>query len=265
MTVYGIDVSAWQGTIDWKKVSKAKGVEFVIMRAGYGTWKSGKDKKVSEYLAGCKKYNIPYGFYWYSTATTPELALQEGKSCVEVLKELGADPDYPIYIDIEQPEVLNLSQSTVSAIATAFCNVLEAAGYWAGIYMSAVPASKLLSDYVKRRYAFWVADYRGGTRAGYSAPYGIWQYGIGKKGCVSGISGEVDMDACSVAYPKLIKGSTESVVEDKSVRTYTVKKGDCLWNIAKRYYGDGSHYKTIMQANKLGSETIYENQVLIIP
>ena len=75
-----IDVSEWQGKIDWSEVAKDENVKFAILRAGYGMYTSQKDDRFEEYYAGCKRYNIPVGAYWFSYATTKEEAIQEAKS-----------------------------------------------------------------------------------------------------------------------------------------------------------------------------------------
>ena len=68
----GIDISVWQGKIDWSEVAKDENVKFAILRAGYGMYTSQKDDRFEEYYAGCKRYNIPVGAYWFSYATTKQ-------------------------------------------------------------------------------------------------------------------------------------------------------------------------------------------------
>lgn len=124
-----------------------------------------------------------------------------------------------------------------------FCNTLEAAGYWAGLYISRSPLQTYISADVANRYALWVAEY--GSKCNYGGTYGMWQYS--STGKVSGISGNVDMDICYVDYPTLIKAkglngfkaqasqtNTVTPAKPKTV-TYTVKRGDTLSAIAQRY------------------------------
>ena len=96
MTKHGIDVSEWQGDINWNKVD----TDFCIIRAGYGKSVSQKDKKFEVNYSGCKANSIPCGVYWYSYAVTPEEAVSEANACLEIIK--GKQFEYPIYFDVEQ-------------------------------------------------------------------------------------------------------------------------------------------------------------------
>lgn len=198
-TFKGIDVSKHQGRIDWKKV-KSAGIEFCIIRAGYGKTESQKDERFEENYKGCKDNGIPCGVYWYSYATSVEQAKAEAKTCLSILA--GRELQYPVYFDIEEKTTFSKGKATVSEIAKAFCDEIEKAGYWAGIYMSASPAAEYLSETVRNRYAMWIADYRYNDKAHYSGQHGMWQ--SGSTGRVNGISGYVDMDTCYTDYPTAI-------------------------------------------------------------
>ena len=197
----GIDVSEWQGSIDWKAV-KASGVEFAILRAGYGRIASQKDKTFDANYNGYKAAGIPCGVYWYSYATSEEEARQEAAACLEILK--GKQFEYPIYYDVEEQKTLQLGKDRVSAIIKAFCSELEKAGYFVGLYMSASPLSSFVTEDVKRRYVVWVAHY-GVSKPGYSGAYGMWQKS--STGKVQGIAGNVDLDECYEDYPTIIKAA----------------------------------------------------------
>ena len=98
-----IDVSGWQGDIDWAK-AKADGVEGVIIRLGYGEGNNA-DKKAQRNISECKRLGIPFGVYWYSYADTPALAKEEGTDVVAKLKQFGVNPSdlaYPVYYDLEK-------------------------------------------------------------------------------------------------------------------------------------------------------------------
>lgn len=198
MATKGIDVSKHQGKIDWKKVSA--GIEFCIVRAGYGKSASQKDERFEENYKGCKDNGIPCGVYWYSYATSVEQAKEEAKTCLSILA--GRELQYPVYFDIEEKTTFAKGKETVSEIAKAFCDETEKAGYWAGIYMSASPAAEYLTDAVRNRYAMWIADYRYKDKAHYSGPHGVWQ--SSSTGRVNGISGDVDTDICYTDYPTAI-------------------------------------------------------------
>ena len=196
MAFYGIDVSEWQGDINWSSVN----ADFAVLRAGYGRYAAQEDKKFKANYSGCKDYHIPCGVYWYSYALTAEDAVREANACLEVIK--GRKYEYPIYYDVELSEHFSLGKDAVSDIISAFLRTVESAGYWVGLYMSAY----YLKNYVRRdildRYAVWVAHYDV-TSPDYSGNYGMWQYT--STGSVSGISGNVDLDAGFVDYPALIK------------------------------------------------------------
>lgn len=194
----GIDISRYQGAPDFSRVKNS--VDFVILQAGFGKYASQKDTEFERNYSECKKYGIPVGAYWYSYAKSAAEALAEANACLEVIK--GKQFKYPIYYDLEEG-LAALGQKTVSAIAATFCNALEKAGYFAGIYISRSPAQSYLTPEVANRYALWLAEY--GSKCNYDGKFGMWQYS--SEGRVDGISGNVDMDYCYEDYPTLIKNA----------------------------------------------------------
>lgn len=192
MATNGIDVSEWQGSIDWQRVK----TDFCIIRAGYGQLASQRDKLFEENYDGCKSVSIPCGAYWYSYALSPDEAVAEANACREVLS--GKKFEYPIYFDIEEQSQFALGKKAVSDIIRAFMNALESDGYWVGLYMSAYYLENYVEDDIKERYALWIADYSANP-PDYSGNYGMWQRS--STGLVSGISGNVDLDVCYIDYP----------------------------------------------------------------
>ena len=192
----GIDVSTWQGNIDFNQV-KASGIEFVIIRAGYGN--GVKDNWFEENYRKAKAAGLNVGAYWYSYASSAEEAKQEAQGCARVLA--GKQFEYPIYFDIEEKSQLNRGQAFCSALVSAFCNEMEKMGYYAGFYASVSAALSYISSEVRNRYAFWVAQWS--SKCTYSGSYGLWQYS--SNGSVAGIGGRVDMDISYVDYPSVIK------------------------------------------------------------
>lgn len=195
----GIDISKWQGTVDFGKVTKDKNVDFVILRAGLGKVASQIDAKFNTYYAGAKAAGIPVGAYWYSYAKTVADAKLEAQACLQVIR--GKQFEMPIWYDIEEKNTFATGKNNVSAIARAFCSVLEAAGYFVGIYMSRSPATSYLASDIPTRYAMWIAEYSSSCK--YQQNYGMWQYS--DKGVISGIKGSVDLDYCYVDYISAIK------------------------------------------------------------
>ncbi|MCM1530395.1 MAG: D-Ala-D-Ala carboxypeptidase family metallohydrolase [Alistipes sp.] len=199
-TMKGIDVSAHNGNIDWQKV-KSSGIDFAILRAGYGKLVSQKDKQFENNYSGAKAAGVPVGAYWYSYATTPDEARLEAEVCISILK--GKQFEFPIFFDQEEKATLDTGKANCSAMIRAFCDVLEAAGYWVGLYTSRSALSTHIEDDIKTRYALWVAEW--GSKLNYSGSVGIWQYS--GKGSVNGISGDVDLDTAYVDYPAKVKAA----------------------------------------------------------
>ena len=196
----GIDVSVHNGNIDWNRVKNA-GIQFAILRAGYGKEISQKDTRFEENYVNAKAAGIPIGAYWYSYATTPDEARQEAEVCVSILK--GKQFEFPIYFDQEEKKTLDTGRANCSAMIRAFCEVLEKAGYWVGLYTSRSVLSTHIEDDIKTRYALWVAEW--GSKLNYSGAVGIWQYS--DKGRVDGISGDVDLDEAYVNYASKVKAA----------------------------------------------------------
>ena len=206
----GIDVSYAQGNINWSHV-KADGVKFALIRAGYGKELSQKDSQFENNYAGCKSNGIPCGAYWYSYAKSTEEAKQEAKVFLQVIK--GKSFEYPVYIDLEEKSQFALGKKICSDIVQAFCDVMENAGYYAGLYCSTSYLDSHISDSVKSRYAIWVAQYN--DKCTYTGDYGIWQHSVAghpehdyvRAGKVYGVDGQCDLDYAYIDYPAIIKAA----------------------------------------------------------
>ena len=128
----GIDVSKWQGSkIDWAKV-KAAGIDYAILRAGYGSYISQKDPTFERDYAECKRLGIPVGVYWYVYAKTLDGIKQEVKTLLEAIK--GKQFEYPIYLDIENEAQASMTKAALTQMIETGCTALEQAGYFAGVY-----------------------------------------------------------------------------------------------------------------------------------
>lgn len=195
-----IDVSEWQGDIDWAK-AKADGVEGVIIRLGYGEGNNA-DKKAQRNISECKRLGIPFGIYWYSYADTPSIAKEEGADVVAKLKQFGvnaSDLAYPVYYDLEkwtwkghQPPT---DPNVYNDIVNNWYSALQSAGYKnLSVYSYTSYLQGPLNHADIYAKTTWVAQY--GARMGFdSFPTGSrgWQYT--SSGKVDGISGNVDMNA----------------------------------------------------------------------
>lgn len=208
----GIDVSRHNGAIDWKSV-KADGIEFAIIRAGYGKAISQKDAWFERNYQGCIDNGIPCGAYWYSYAVTPAEAEAEARTFLKAIESKTFE--FPVYLDIEEKNALATGKKNVSAIIKAFCGVMEKAGYWCGVYASRAHVQSYFDDDCKIRYSLWLAEW--GAKLNYSGgEVGMWQYS--DKGKVNGIGTNVDMDICYVDYPTVIKAAGKNGFA-KSVET----------------------------------------------
>jgi len=194
----GIDVSVHNDSIDWQKVKNA-GIQFAILRAGYGREMSQKDARFEENYRNAKAAGIPVGAYWYSYAMSEDEARLEADVFLSVIK--GKQFEMPVYFDLEEKKQFDLGKEKVSAIMRAFLERVESAGYFVGLYGSASSLTTHTAYDIKSRYTIWLAHWAEQTN--YSGAYGIWQYS--DKGKVNGISGNVDLDTCYTDFPSTIK------------------------------------------------------------
>lgn len=214
----GIDVSKWQGHIDWPRVK----VDFAIIRAGIST---SKDARFEDNYAGATAAGIPVGVYWYLKAMTVEAAHKEAAACIKAIS--GKKLSYPVYADIEEASQLKLGRDKLSAIASAFLEDVEAAGYFVGLYSSKSHLETSFTAEIRERYAVWVAHY-GVRKTTYTGRYGMWQYT--DKGKLDGITGAVDLDICYEDYPAIIRGTaTEPPPPEKSVEDLAVEVLAGMW------------------------------------
>ena len=184
----GIDVSHHQGVIDWEAVKNA-GIDFAMIRCGYGNDQTDQDDKQWERNASeCERLGIPYGVYFYSYALTADMAVSEGQHAVRLLQ--GHTPDLPVFFDMEENSQLVLGSSGLAEIARIFTDIVSAQGYEVGVYASLNWWNHYLTDPVFENWYRWVAEWR--SSCSYGGRYEMWQYT--SDGSVSGINGRVDMD-----------------------------------------------------------------------
>ena len=190
----GIDVSKWNGNINWKSV-KNSGVDYVIIRAGYGT--STVDPKFKTYIEGAKSAGLKIGVYWFSYATSTEKAIAEAQKCLETLSPYKNSITYPVFFDFEYDSVryakengVTITKNSATNMANAFINTVKAKGYSTGIYTNKDFSSTYYTDNLIDSNTLWVAQYSSTNTFG--RPYSMWQYS--EKGSVPGISGYVDLN-----------------------------------------------------------------------
>lgn len=191
----GIDISYFQGNIDFNKV-KGDGIDFIIPRCGYG--KSNKDSKFSEYVAGALAAGIEVpAIYHFSYALNEENAREEARQAVKFAQEAGLPKETIIFFDLEYDSVdyakryaVNLDKARCIAHTNAFCQEVQNHGYRTGIYANQDYLNRMYDDATIKKYIFWYANWNGGKTPSVKCAFHQWS----EKGRVNGINGNVDMD-----------------------------------------------------------------------
>lgn len=198
MSVKGIDVSIWQGDIDWPRVRKA-GIQNVMIRAS--AWLS-EDKKFRAHIEGALAAGLDVGAYHYSYAVNASEAAQEAEYFLNAIRPYRLT--LPAAFDFEDQKQMPLSPRESTDIVKTFCDALEKEKYYCVLYTFASwMGSKFIQDEVGR-YDKWVAHIEVDKPA-YDGAYGIWQYS--HRGQVDGISGNVDFNIFYKDYPAIIKAA----------------------------------------------------------
>ena len=231
----GIDVSKWQGQIDWEAV-KADGVEFTMLRAGYG--QGNIDEQFRRNADECTRLGIPFGVYWFSYAYTEAMAEREAEYCLEAVKPYKLS--YPIAFDFEYDSVdhasdkgVTVNKTLASSLARTFLNAIEAAGYYGILYANPNYLSAYFEDDIPERYDIWLAKWPKEPDISVNpGPGGMWQYT--SSGAVDGINGRVDMNAAYYDYPALIGQPAEPEPEkpeqeDKPMTWEEEQKAATAW------------------------------------
>ena len=220
-TKKGIDVSEWNGTIDWEKV-KASGIDYAIIRCGYGMNYSNQDDKYwLRNVSECERLGIPFGVYIYSYATNTDRALSEAQHVLRLIN--GRNLTYPVYFDMEDDSTIG---SDLAAIANTFCTTIQNAGYAVGVYSSTSWWNSYLTNSCFANWHRWVAEW--GPTCNYKGQYAMWQYT--SDGSVNGIDGRVDMNYL-IGYPAQ-HGTSNSISVPPELRdavTYSAHVQDIGW------------------------------------
>ena len=189
----GIDVSTYQGSIDWSTVAQSK--HFAIIRAGYGFGHI--DNYFETNYKNAKAAGVKVGAYWYSYASSAADAETEANYVVSALQ--GKQFEWPIYYDIEEQSIF--SAGIASTIAKKFCGILESNKFYCGIYSSTSALNSYFDSYCKTMYTIWVAHWDV-DKPSYTGDYGLWQYHVGY---ADGISGQVDLDYGYIDFEPVMK------------------------------------------------------------
>ncbi len=230
-----IDVSSWQGDIDWAK-AKADGVEGAIIRLGFG-WGNDADAKAQHNINECKRLGIPFGIYWYSYAEDASGSRQEGNDVVSKLRQFGVSPNdlkYPVYYDLESwtwtGHTPPTNPNVYNGIVNAWYGALQSGGYQnLGVYSYTSYLQGPLNNaniYAKTR---WVAQY--GPQMEFTA-FGTndrgWQYT--SSGQINGISGSVDMNA----FGNKTYAQNSASIDVRKMSAVSIPNGDYYINVRSK-------------------------------
>ncbi len=188
----GIDVSKWNGTIDWNAV-KNSGISYVIVRSGYRGSSAGKlieDPYFDSNMKGATAAGLKVGVYFYSQAIDEVEAVEEASMVLEQIRNYKIT--YPVFIDVERSGGRGdkIDNNTRTAVCKAFCQTIQNAGYTAGVYSNKLWMEQQVNMAELNAYKVWLAQYAASPT--YSGKYDIWQYKA--NGSVSGVKGDVDLN-----------------------------------------------------------------------
>ena len=250
--IRGIDVSHWQGEINWSEVVKSD-IAFAMIKAGGSDSGFYTDSKFERNYQGAKNNGVSVGVYYFVGPgfVSEEDGIADAKRFLNIIE--GKTFEMPIALDLESTSIDDKVGATEAAIA--FCETLENAGYYVVIYASDISGFKdrMILDKLES-YDKWVARY--GSKPTYVNEYGIWQYT--SEGSINGIDGNVDLNIAYKDYPLIIKesglngfaadsepsyeeiiqpgSSVESEPEEsEDVVSYTIQPGDNLSVIAEKF------------------------------
>ena len=191
-----IDISSWQGDIDFEKLKESNLVDAVIVRVGYGTSlnsKCGLDNKFERNISELNRLNIPYGIYIYGYAQNEYAANIEANFVYDMINKYNINLYYPVFYDAELRSYkgVNYTKKLYTKVINAFTNNLENKGIKTGVYGNLYMLTKgSLNDPSIRDKDIWVAQYY--NKCEYDSDYIGWQYS--SKGIIPGIDGRVDVN-----------------------------------------------------------------------
>ena len=272
MSIKGLDVSKFQGEVDWERV-KAAGYRFAMLRAGYGF--NTVDPQFRRNASECNRIGLPIGAYWFCYAVSPSSAVQEADGCLDTIADYKLE--YPVCYDIEQASVdyasgegVTITPELAKQLVKSFCDRIEAKGYFAMFYSNKNFLDQYLGSDIAKRYALWYARYAD-TFDGTDCA--MWQYT--SQGSVPGISGNVDLNLSYVDFPSVIQDAglnrlsggtpspSPSPAPSTDYITYVIQSGDTLSGIAARY---GTTVSELTRLNGISDpDRIYAGNTLKVP
>ena len=211
----GVDVSEFQGEIDWEQVKQAD-IDFAFIRVGYRTYGDGivtYDSAFQRNIEGALDAGIKVGVYFYSQATDADEAIAEADAVIDALADYKIT--YPVVYDWEivhdAARTDNVSVEALADCCVAFCERVKDSGYTPMVYQNTGTAMHKLDLPRIKDYDFWLAEYA--EKPSYYYDFKIWQYS--NTGRVPGIEGDVDLNICFRTYDGKIK-ETEKNTDKKA-------------------------------------------------
>lgn len=218
----GIDVSSYQGNINWERAKEH--IDFAIIRCGYGNnIASQDDNKYQTNAENCTKLKIPFGVYLYSYATNLKMAQSEVDHTLRLIKDHQLE--YPVFLDVEDRSQLNLPKEELVNIVKYYCEKIEASGYYVGIYASLSTLNGILNSEELAKYDKWVAEWSKDFT--YQGSSGLWQNTDNDH--IPGIETRVDGDIAFYNYPEIIRKNGLNHLETEEKNKLKYKKGDTLY------------------------------------
>lgn len=210
-----VDVSHHNGDVDFKAI-KSAGIYGVIIRAGYGKLISQTDKRFEENYEKAKAAGLKVGTYWYSYAYSTAEAELEAMTFLDVIR--GKCFELPVYYDVEEKKHQQLGKAKVSAIIKTFCDTVEKAGYFVGVYSADSWFKDYIDDDIKRRYTCWVAHVEN-VKPKFISKYDMWQYTWKAVFPNNSQNGKKTPFDCNYLYKDF-----ESIIKSKNLNGYTPNK-----------------------------------------
>ena len=213
----GIDISEYQENVNYSKL-KEQGIEFAIIRLGYGKQINQKDNCFEKHFEGLKNAGIKIGAYLYSYAYVKEGAKLEAENTLKIIQ--GKQFDLPIFYDMEESKQANLGKDTLTEMANEWCRIIKNAGYKAGVYANLNWFKNYLNPYeIASEFNFiWLALWNNDENPNVEFPVAFWQYT--SKGKLDGIQSFVDLDKC---YVESFQQPVENLKTNEEIATEVIQ------------------------------------------
>lgn len=228
----GIDVSSYQGRIDWTRVKPY--IDFAIIRCGWGNDVESQDDIYYERNSRiCEELKIPYGVYLFSYATTLDEARSEVAHTLRLIKDKKLE--YPVFLDIEERRQMALPKEKLTEIVKYYCEEMERHGYYVGIYASLDRFKSNLDSKELDSFDKWVAEWN--DRFTYTGKAGMWQHTSYEE--LPGIKGRVDGDIAFYDYPKIIRDANLNHLDNSEFK----------YRVGEKVYVSGDIYEDSEKSN----------------